>query len=298
MWLVVEKNERMSRMFTIVEISEQWSRIPEVCRRSKYIVYYTSRYMATYLALLALFNRHIFSICIMARQDPYHIRNTTIVLPLLTRLDELSSGVSPQVSNDTEAEVRRVFTIGRTPICSNQLSGQAVNAAAPNVSTPTTTQSSSNVRANEAQLPPSNRSFVMRRNFSAPRPSNSARNSARRQKRSSVIDNRSVMRDLTLLAGPDSVFVPRQGARLALMEYAHMISACRFTRGMTAAQVEVAIFEAYDGKIPAGDWITFLNFLIICKLSCLHTIATLWNVKNLNATAKLHFPMDSWHNAH
>ena len=171
---------------------------------------------------------------------------------LLTRLDELSSGISPQVSNETKAEVRRVFTIGRTPI-SNQLSGQAVNAAALNVSTPTTTQLFSNVRVNGGQLPAPNRSFVMRRNFSGTRPSNSARNSARGQRRPSVIDNRPFIRDLILLAVLDTVFVPRQWACLALMENGHMISACRFSRGTTAAQVEITIFEAFDGKIPAGD---------------------------------------------
>ena len=128
---------------------------------------------------------------------------------LLTRLDEPSSGISPQVSNETKAEVRRVFTIGRTPI-SNQLSGQAVNAAALNVSTPTTTQLFSNLRVNGGQLPAPNRSFLMRRNFSGTRPSNSARNSARGKRRPSVIDNRPFIRDLIFLTVPDTVFVPRQ----------------------------------------------------------------------------------------
>ena len=31
-----------------------------------------------------------------------------------------------------------------------------------------------------------------------------------------------------------------------------MVSVCRFTKGMNAAQVEIAIVEACDGKIPAG----------------------------------------------
>ena len=55
-----------------------------------------------------------------------------------------------------------------------------------------------------------------------------------------------------MLGGPNAVVVPRQGARLALMERVHVISGCRFTRGMNAAQFEIAIVEAFDGKIPAG----------------------------------------------
>lgn len=183
----------------------------------------------------------------MARRDPDHVRNTNIVQQLLTRLDELSSGISPRVSNETEAEVRRVFTGGRTAVSSNNSGGNAVTAAS-NVSTPTSTSTS-----NGPQLPVTSRSFVMRRNFSGPRPSNSARNSARRQRKPNVIDSRPFMRDLILLGGPDTVFVPRQGARLALMENGHIISACRFTRGMNEAQVEITIVEAFDGKIPAGD---------------------------------------------
>jgi hypothetical protein len=36
------------------------------------------------------------------------------------------------------------------------------------------------------------------------------------------------------------------------MENGHVISGCRFTKGMTAAQVEIAVIEALDGKIPEG----------------------------------------------
>jgi hypothetical protein len=60
------------------------------------------------------------------------------------------------------------------------------------------------------------------------------------------------MRDLILLGDPDTVCVPRQGTRLALMESGHIISGCKFRKGMTAAQVEITIVEAFDGKIPPG----------------------------------------------
>ncbi|XP_046858298.1 uncharacterized protein LOC124451718 [Xenia sp. Carnegie-2017] len=60
------------------------------------------------------------------------------------------------------------------------------------------------------------------------------------------------MRDLVLLDGPSILVVPRQGARLYLMERGHVISGCRFTRGMNAAQVEITIMEAFDGKVPLG----------------------------------------------
>ena len=46
--------------------------------------------------------------------------------------------------------------------------------------------------------------------------------------------------------------MPRQGACLLLSEYGHVITACRFTKNLTPAQVEISIIEAFDGKIPAG----------------------------------------------
>lgn len=46
--------------------------------------------------------------------------------------------------------------------------------------------------------------------------------------------------------------MPRQGARLLLTEHGHVITACRFTKNLTPAQVEINIIEAFDGKTPAG----------------------------------------------
>ena len=66
------------------------------------------------------------------------------------------------------------------------------------------------------------------------------------------VDERPFLRDLILLSGPGDTVVPRQGARLLLTEHGHVITACRFTKSLTPAQVEVNIVEAFGGKIPAG----------------------------------------------
>ena len=60
------------------------------------------------------------------------------------------------------------------------------------------------------------------------------------------------MRDLVLSLGPDDSVVQRQGNRLTLMEKGHVISGCRFNKAMNVAQVQRAIIEAFDGKIPDG----------------------------------------------
>ena len=58
------------------------------------------------------------------------------------------------------------------------------------------------------------------------------------------------MSDLILLVTPGSTAVPHPGIRLVLMENGHLISGCKFTKGMIAAQVKVAIFEAFADKFP------------------------------------------------
>ena len=56
--------------------------------------------------------------------------------------------------------------------------------------------------------------------------------------------------DLVLLNGATTNIVPRQGARVILMEHGHVLSACRFTKGKTEIQVEATILEAFGDKIP------------------------------------------------
>ena len=56
--------------------------------------------------------------------------------------------------------------------------------------------------------------------------------------------------DLVLLSGPDSNIVPRQGAKVLLMEKGHVLSACRFSKDMNEVQVETTIMEAFADIIP------------------------------------------------
>ncbi|XP_046860320.1 uncharacterized protein LOC124453576 isoform X3 [Xenia sp. Carnegie-2017] len=158
-------------------------------------------------------------------------RNTNIIDRILENLNELSSRISPQTSAETEAEVSHIFN-------SNTARRRSTSVV------PTTNTTEQNVPR---------RSFVTRRNFNTQRPSASNRRQIRESKRRpGAIDNRPFLRDLILLGGPNASVVPRQGARLALMERGHMISGCRFTKAMNAAQVEIAIMEAFADKIPAG----------------------------------------------
>ena len=169
------------------------------------------------------------------------VDNTGIVRQLLTRLNELSSAMIPQDNNNVESEVRRVFRPN------NATSSQTTETSHSSINSGASVTGGEGIQQNSQRRAPY---FMPRRNFSGQRPSNSTR--SRKQKKPSAIDNRQFMRDLILLGGPDTVRVPRQGTRLALMESGHMISGCKFTKGMTAAQVEIAIVEALDGKIPPG----------------------------------------------
>ena len=175
--------------------------------------------------------------------------NANVVRELLSRLDELSSIISPQAaqSDPVENEVRNVFNGNRRPPVSSITNNTPVPSIPNNrFGNINNSASASAPRGQPQRTTPTRQVFMARRNFSGPRPSTSSR----KQKKSSAIDNRPFMRDLILLAGPDSTAVPRQGIRLALMENGHLISGCKFTKGMTVAQVEIAIFEAFAGKIP------------------------------------------------
>ncbi|XP_028417887.1 uncharacterized protein LOC114542566 [Dendronephthya gigantea] len=82
------------------------------------------------------------------------------------------------------------------------------------------------------------------------RPSRSTRKEGKQK--ANVSENKPFLRDLVLLSGPDDQVVPRQGTRLALNERGHVISGCRFTKSQSMMEVERAIIEAFDGKIPPG----------------------------------------------
>ncbi len=59
------------------------------------------------------------------------------------------------------------------------------------------------------------------------------------------------LRDLVLLTGPEDTIVPRQGVRVWLSEHGHILSGFEFYKEWNACQVELAIKEAFEDKIPA-----------------------------------------------
>ena len=100
--------------------------------------------------------------------------------------------------------------------------------------------------------------FAAKRYFPARRPP-SSQSRRRRNRAEPAVDNRPFLRDLILLSGPDEKVVPRQGARLLLMENGHIVTGCRFTKDLSAGLVETTIIEAFEGKIPPGVDIELLT---------------------------------------
>ena len=88
----------------------------------------------------------------------------------------------------------------------------------------------------------------MRQYFPGQRPSQSARRQEKRKKNAG--ENKPFMRHLVLLSGPGDNSVLRQGTRLAINQRGHIIFGCRFTKSQSTIEVEQAMFEAFDGKIP------------------------------------------------
>ena len=190
----------------------------------------------------------------------------SVVNRLLDRISELADEISPQV----EAETRRVFRHDNV----QQTSSSSVTSTSSTSSTPSfVLPQNENRSTREAEValqptPPrvlptsqtpnvstqssftdSRRTFVPRRQFGGQR-SNfaSQRQRTRRARdlsRPKVADTRPFLRDLVLLSGPNDSVAPRQGSRLTLMEKGHIISGCRFHKAMNAAQVLLAIVEAY-----------------------------------------------------
>ncbi|XP_046850177.1 uncharacterized protein LOC124443689 [Xenia sp. Carnegie-2017] len=62
---------------------------------------------------------------------------------------------------------------------------------------------------------------------------------------------------LILLSGPNKDVVPRQESRPR--ENGHNLTGCSFTKGLSAAAVEIRIIEAFDGKIPSNVEIEILT---------------------------------------
>lgn len=192
--------------------------------------------------------------------------NSGIVRQLISRIEELSQAVSPSDSlrnsnNIINGEVWRIFTatgtarVGVGATNENNEASNIVTATRPATSihqVPRTGQpyvipSSSR----EERLPIRRDAFSARRYFPSQRVRQLAPSSRRRANRMNV-DERPFLRDLILLSGPGDTVVPCQGARLLLTEHGHVITACRFIKSLTPAQVEVNIIEAFGSKIPAG----------------------------------------------
>ncbi len=195
-----------------------------------------------------------------------------VVNRLLNRINELADAISPQV----EAETRRIFrnenvqhtspsiasNTSSTPsfivVPQNETTRQAaLEPPPPHVVTQrpnTATTSQSPAMPAQSHFPDSRSTFIARRQFGGQRSSFTTQRQRRVSSRPKpkVADTRPFMRDLVLLSGPDDSVVPRQGSRLTLMEKGHVISGCRFNKAMNAAQVQLAIIEAFDGKIPDG----------------------------------------------
>ena len=174
--------------------------------------------------------------------------NASIVDHLLSRINDLSNAISPPV--DTESEVRRIFNRENVQRANNNVLPSTRQTSEAHVR-PTGAQSSAGVYTQRRCTAPQ-RNFVARRQFQGQRSAFKARRQRKDSSKAKVLDNRPFIRDLVLLSGPNDVIVPRQGARLMLMEHGHVVSGCRFTKAMNSAQVELAIIEALSEKIPAG----------------------------------------------
>ena len=54
-----------------------------------------------------------------------------------------------------------------------------------------------------------------------------------------------------MLTGPNDKIVPRQGNRVWLSEHGHILTGFQFYKEWNAAQVKIAIKEAFEDKIPS-----------------------------------------------
>ena len=169
----------------------------------------------------------------------------SILGQLIDRVSELSETIS---TISTEAEVRNTFSSRdgqqQQPLLHPPLQQQQLSQQQP--------------QSRQDRLPVGrNTNFQTRRYFPASRPT--ARSSREKRRRTQSVDNRPFLRDLVLLSGPEDMVVPRQGARLVLMQNGHIITGCRFTKDLSAGAVETNILQAYDGKIPPDTDIELLT---------------------------------------
>lgn len=181
------------------------------------------------------------------------VPQNSIIRELCNRVNELSEAITTRGYGEVNREVSRVFNTGHNLTASNvnEAPGQGQDVSGHAVHNDPRGQASRAQQATKRQnvLPIRRPSpYGVRRVFSTQqRPSPSTR---QRKCKQGSTDSRPFLRDLVLLSGPNDELVPRQGARVVLSEHGHIITGCQFTKNMSAAQVEIRIHEAFDGKIP------------------------------------------------
>ena len=144
-----------------------------------------------------------------------------MVQQIIDSVNELSGQMASrdQQRSNLNTEVSRIFGRSRATIPANS-SGTGNFSSQTNTSNAMSGSGTSHFR----------RLMNMRRIGNSTSTSRSSRS------RSRLPDNSPFLCDLVLLNGPTTNIVPRQGARFVLMEHGHVLSACRFTKGMTEIQ--------------------------------------------------------------
>ena len=183
---------------------------------------------------------------------------------ILSRVEELSEVLSPGEDNNRPStmstvneEVSRVFNRGRQLNTSSEQSSRRNGASSSTATTSATTvppvanvsapprtqrQLSSNPTSAERQ-----RRYFPAINYNK-RFLNSSTSSRRQAKKK--CPSGPFIRDLILLAGPDVNIVPRQGARVQLMESGHIICGFELQKQWKDYDVELHIREAFGDKLP------------------------------------------------
>ena len=201
----------------------------------------------------------------MAREE--REKTDCILTTILSRVEELSEVLSPSEDNTgtstmsaVNAEVSRAFNRGWQPNTSTQQSGNqsdgrnstVVNASSvPSVSSVSTRSVPTGVQQprNNPTLAGRQRRFFPALNYNKRFLNNST---SRRQAKKKKCPSGPFIRDIILLARPNVNIVPRQGARVQLMENGHIISGFEMMKEWKDYDVELHIREAFGDKLPDG----------------------------------------------
>ena len=170
-----------------------------------------------------------------------------VVSEILDRVQELSNAVAPlsQTSNRTRIQSPRTVTSSNRASSQNSTVEEEVSSV---FNRPSSQSQSNNITLsspNTTSRGPSNSGplFHLRRNYQG----RSGVSKPKKRKQASG----PFLRDVVLLTGPGDKLVPRQGARIWLSEHGHVLSGFEFYKEWNECQVELAIKEAFEEKIPA-----------------------------------------------